>query len=40
MTSIEVTDWFIDSELLPSKDFPLIFRSVQGACERGDIDGR
>lgn len=27
-------DWFIDSNFLPSKKFPMIFKSVQGECQR------
>lgn len=31
-------DWYIDSNILPSKQFPMIFKSIQGQC-RQSIDG-
>lgn len=28
-----VTDWYMGSSLLPSKQFPIIFKSVHGVCQ-------
>lgn len=36
----ENTDWFIDSKLLPSQKFPIIFKSVQGFCKKSTEDFR
>ncbi|XP_031626698.1 putative helicase mov-10-B.2 isoform X2 [Contarinia nasturtii] len=36
--SSDITDWFIGSDLLPSKNFPVIFKSVQGFCKRSKED--
>ncbi|XP_055303315.1 helicase MOV-10-like [Sitodiplosis mosellana] len=30
--SLDTTNWFIGSKLLPCKSFPIIFKSVQGLC--------
>lgn len=35
-----ITDWYIRSSILPSKQFPIIFKSVQGRCERSGADAR
>lgn len=40
MAPIGVTDWFIQSKLLPSGDFPIIVRDVHGHCQRSQSDYR
>lgn len=35
-----ITDWFINSNLLPSKNFPIIFKSVHGKCQQSYQDTR
>lgn len=37
---IEITDWFIQSKLLPSGNFPIILENVQGYCKRSQADFR
>ncbi|XP_055301212.1 putative helicase mov-10-B.1 [Sitodiplosis mosellana] len=36
--SDDATNWFVNNSLLPSKKFPIIFRSVQGNSERSDAN--
>lgn len=36
----ETTDWFIRSKLLPSENFPIIFKHVEGSCKRSGQDFR
>lgn len=35
-----ITDWYIDSKFLPSKKFPIVFKSVQGVCQQTAPDKR
>lgn len=37
---IENIDWFIQSKLLPSENFPIILKNVQGYCKRSQSDFR
>lgn len=32
-----ITDWFIGTDLLPNKHFPIIFESVNGSCESSNF---
>lgn len=36
----QITDWFIGSKLLPSENFPIIFKNVEGFCKRSRTDFR
>lgn len=36
----DVTDWFIQSKLLPSRNFPIILKNVLGYCKRSPSDFR
>lgn len=36
----DITDWFVDSPLLPTKNFPIVFKFVQGFCKRSEKDFR
>ncbi|XP_031626864.1 putative helicase mov-10-B.2 [Contarinia nasturtii] len=38
MAPKDIADWYIGSDLLPSREFPIIFRSVQGVCTKLDQD--
>lgn len=29
-----ITEWFIGTDLLPNRQFPIIFQSVKGSCEK------
>lgn len=33
---LDSTDWFIGTDILPNKDFPIIFRNVNGVCLRDE----
>lgn len=37
---VEITDWYKNSNLLPSKQFPIIFKSVNGRCQSSYQDTR
>lgn len=39
---LDETDWFIGSKILqnPKKNFPIIFKSVNGFCKRSENDVR